>query len=70
MGIVNKRNAVLGWLTWNVGKRVAKKKAKGAVPSASRPRPKLLASAAGALAAAGGALLFWKKRKRTGGDAA
>ena len=68
MGIVNKRNAVLGWLTWNVGKRVAKKKAKGAVPSGSRPRPKILASTAGALAAAGGALLFWKKLRRGGAD--
>ena len=67
MGIVNKRNAVLGWLTWSVGKRVAKKKVKGAVPSGSRPRPKILASTAGALAAAGGALLFWRKRKRSGG---
>jgi LPXTG-motif cell wall-anchored protein len=70
MGILNKRNAVLGWLTWNVGKRVAKKKAKGAVPSGSRPRPKIVASMAGALAAAGGVLLFWKKRKRSTGDAA
>jgi LPXTG-motif cell wall-anchored protein len=67
MAIVNKRNAVLGWLTWNVGKRVAKKKAKGAVPSGGKPRPKILASTAGALAAAGGALLFWRKRKRSGG---
>ncbi len=25
MGIVNRRNAVLGWLTWTVGKRAAKK---------------------------------------------
>ena len=28
MGIVNRRNAVVGWVVWNVGKRVAKRKAK------------------------------------------
>ena len=70
MGIVNKRNALLGWLTWNMGKRVAKKKAKRAVPSSGRPGRKLVASAAGALAAAGGALMFWKRRRRSPGDAA
>ena len=31
MGIVNKRNAVLGWLTWTLGKRVAKRKAQCAM---------------------------------------
>ena len=69
MGIVNKRNAVLGWLTWNVGKRFAKKKAKAAVPSGRRT-PKLLASGLGALAAAAGALMFWRKRKGSSGEAA
>jgi hypothetical protein len=28
MGIVNKRNAVVGWLTLKIGKRVARKQAK------------------------------------------
>jgi len=57
MGIVNRRNAVLGWTVWQVGKRVAKRKAKAAVPSidpeTKRPnRPlvfSLLGSAAGTL---------------------
>jgi hypothetical protein len=34
--IVNKRNAMLGWLTWKVGKGVAKKKARNAVPGGSK----------------------------------
>ena len=44
MGIVNRRNAVLGWAVWNVGKRFAKKKAKGAVPAVdtSTKRPKFI----------------------------
>jgi flavin reductase (DIM6/NTAB) family NADH-FMN oxidoreductase RutF len=46
MGIVNRRNAVVGWVTLKVGKRVAKKKAAEAVPSARTG-----GVAAGALAA-------------------
>ena len=65
--IVNKRNAVVGWLTWSVGKRVAKKKAKGAVPAVAGGRPNTSAIAT-ALAALGGLLLFWRKKKRSGGE--
>ena len=67
MGIVNKRNAVLGWLTWTLGKRVAKKKARQAVPGVEGGRPNKPAIAAGAAALFGG-LLFWRKaRRREGG---
>jgi hypothetical protein len=61
MGIVNKRNAVVGWLTLKIGKRVVKRKAADAVPDA-----KTGGAAAGALAAMGGALLFWRRAKRGG----
>ena len=43
MGIVNKRNAIVGWLTLKVGKRVVRKKAQQAAASgtarAGAPRP-------------------------------
>jgi hypothetical protein len=67
MGIVNRRNAVLGWAVWNVGKRVAKKKARGAVPSVDTEtkRPNAAATILATLAAVGGGLMFWRKR---GGD--
>jgi hypothetical protein len=67
MGILNKRNAVLGWVVWQAGKRMAKRKAKSAVPAIDREakRPNRAAMILGGLAAAGGALLFWRKR---GGD--
>ena len=63
MGIVNRRNAVLGWTAWNVGKRVLKRKAKAAVPGTvddtKRPnKPAILSAAAAAL----GALWFWRKK--------
>ena len=62
MGIVNRRNAVLGWGVWKVCKRMMKRKAKGAAPSVEggRPNKSLLAvSAAGLM----GALTFWRKRR-------
>jgi hypothetical protein len=62
MGIVNRRNAVLGWTVWQVGKQVAKSKARRAVknePTTRRPHKlAILAS----LAAAGGLLVFWRKK--------
>jgi hypothetical protein len=63
MGIVNRRNAVLGWTVWNIGKRVAKRKAKVAVPSVDREtkRPNKPAIIAG-LAAVGGLLMFKHKK--------
>jgi LPXTG-motif cell wall-anchored protein len=60
MGIVNKRNAVVGWIALKVGKRVVKKKAQEVVP-----RERIHGIAAGALAAVGGVLFFWR-RKRDG----
>ena len=67
MSVFNRRNAAVGWLTWTVGKRVLKKKAKEAVPSVD-PETKRPNKSALALAAAGlvGALTFW--RSRSGGD--
>jgi hypothetical protein len=67
MSIVNRRNAVIGWLTWKVGKRVARRKARGAVPTVEGGRPNKPAIAAGAAAALAGSLVFWKARKGRGG---
>jgi hypothetical protein len=63
MGIVNRRNAVMGWAVWQVGKRVAQQKAKSAVPKvdAEKKRPNKAAVAAG-IAAVAGLLLFWRKK--------
>jgi hypothetical protein len=67
MGIVNRRNAVMGWAVWKVAKRVGKRKAKDAVPGTvegtRRPNKSALALIA---ATAVGAATFW--RKHTGGD--
>jgi len=64
MGIVNRRNAMLGWLAWQAGKRVAKKKARGAVPGraagSNRPNAGAILSM---LAATAGALWFWRRQR-------
>jgi hypothetical protein len=63
MSIFNKRNAVTGWLTWLVAKRVLKKKAKDALPGtvegSKRPNKGAIATL---LAGVGGALWFWRKK--------
>ena len=69
MGIVNRRNAVLGWTAWQVGKRVAKRKAKNVVPSVHSETKRLNKKAALAgLAAVGGALMFWRRKGSGGGS--
>jgi hypothetical protein len=77
MSIVNRRNAVLGWLTWSVGKRVLARKAKSVLPKSvlpSSPGPdpgagkgKALRTVA-VLAAVAGAVAFWKAKHRDSTD--
>lgn len=67
MSVFNRRNAAVGWLTWMVGKRVLKKKAKDAVPAIDPETKKPNKSAIALLVASVvGVLTFW--RKRSGGD--
>jgi hypothetical protein len=67
MSIVNRRNAVVGWLAWLTAKRVLKRKVKAAVPGtvegSRRPNKSALATA---LAALGGFVWFW--RRQSSGD--
>ncbi len=63
MSVINRRNAVVGWLALTVGKRVMKKKAKGAVPSVDPETRKPNKSAiALLLASAVGLATFWRRR--------
>ena len=68
MGIVNRRNAVLGWGVWKVGKRVAKRKAKEAVPGPGDHAGLNKSAIATIAAAVGGALMFWRKKSDTGSE--
>ncbi len=63
MSIVNRRNAVVGWLTWLTAKRVIKRKARAAVPGTieGTNRPNKGAIATG-VAALGGLVWFWRRK--------
>ena len=66
MSVFNRRNAAVGWVAWAVGKRVLKKKAKGAVPTVDPETKKPNKSAVALLiASAVGVATFFKRR---GGD--
>jgi len=59
MTVINKRNAVIGWLVLKVGKRKAKQSAPSKATAAKA------GAAAGGLAAVGTSLLFWRKKKKS-----
>jgi hypothetical protein len=63
VSVFNRRNALLGYLTWVGVKVMAKQKARKALPSvdAETKRPNKSAIAL-AVAAGFGALMFWKSR--------
>jgi hypothetical protein len=66
MSVINRRNAILGWCTWQVAKRAGKKKARAAIPGkgdyAGLNKPAIASIGAAAGAAAGGALWIWRKK--------
>jgi hypothetical protein len=65
MAIMTRRNAVLGWAAWRVGKKVARRKAKSAVPNIDpeSKRPNKPAALAAAVAALVGGLVFWRRTR-------
>jgi hypothetical protein len=66
VSILNKRNAILGWGVWQVGKATAKRKARQAVEPKESGRKKKRGVILSAAAAAGGALWFWRRRRSDG----
>jgi hypothetical protein len=62
MGIINRRNAVLGWGVWKVAKRVGKRKAREAVPGTGEHAGLNKSALASIFAAIGGTLWFWRKK--------
>jgi hypothetical protein len=67
VSVFNRRNAVVGWAAWAVGKRVLKRKAKDSVPAIDPESKKPNKSAVALLiASAVGVATFW--RSRTGDE--
>ena len=72
MGMVNRRNALLGWAVWKIATNVAKSKAKRAVPASGGGKRGWLKRGAivglGFAAATGAAVMFWRKKSDDGGE--
>ena len=60
MTIFNRRNAMLGWLTWTVGKKYDERRARSAAGLEGGRSKRALVL--GALAAAGAFLVFWRHK--------
>jgi len=63
VSIVNRRNAVVGWLALTVGKQYLRQKA------GNRNRAAVATAAAAAVAAVAGALVFWRRSADADTDA-
>ena len=61
MSVINKRNAVFGWLAWNAVKQAAKQKAKREAGSGNGHRGGKLVAPAVIAAAVGGAVFLWRR---------
>ena len=70
MTVLNRRNAMIGWAVWKLGKRAMKRKARAAVPAidTETKRPNKSAAFAAAAAVVAGALVFWRRSRDGGGD--
>jgi hypothetical protein len=62
MGIINRRNAILGWGVWKVTKAFGKQKAREAVPGTGDYAGLNKGAIATVGAATLAALLFWRKK--------
>ncbi len=74
MSVMNRRNAVMGWLAWAIAKEALRSKSRSVVPrsgtsNGTSTRRKVVVPAAIA-AAIGGAVLFWKRQQDNGDDVA
>jgi hypothetical protein len=67
MSLVNRRNALLGWAVWQVGKQAAKRKAKASVTGSDDSRKPGKGAIAAGVATLGG-LLWFRSRRRTDPD--
>ena len=68
MSVMNRRNAVFGWLAWAIAKEALRSKTKLPVHrNGTSSRRKVVVPAAIA-AAVGGAVLFWKRQRNGAGD--
>jgi len=68
MALMNRRNALLGWAVWQVGKQAAKRKAKASMSAgpddSAKPSKRVVAAGLATL----GGVLWFRNRRRNGSD--
>ena len=68
MALMNRRNALLGWAVWQVGKQAAKRKAKASVSvradDSAKPTKRVIAAGLATL----GGVLWFRSRRRADSD--
>ena len=68
MSVLNRRNAVFGWVAYQVGMRVIKQKAKRAVPTIDTETKRPNKSAIALVVATSVGVLTFVKKRSGGGD--
>jgi hypothetical protein len=63
MSVMNRRNAVFGWLAWAIAKEAFRSKTRKMAPARSRRSRRKLVVPAAIAAAVGGAVLFWRHQQ-------
>ena len=69
MSIINRRNAIFGWLAWNVAKQIGKRQASSRLQGSGdghATRNGISAALAAGIAASVGARIFWRRRRDAG----
>lgn len=70
MSVMNRRNAVFGWIAWAIAKEALRSKTRRVVPTNDTSTRRKLVVPAAMAAAVGGAVLFWKRQQDNGDDVA
>ena len=68
MSVFNRRNALVGWLAWSVGKQVLRQKAKDVVPAVDTETKRPNKSAIALVVATSVGVLTFVKKRSGGGD--
>jgi hypothetical protein len=68
MALMNRRNALLGWAVWQVGKQAAKRKARASLSAghddSAKPTKRVIAAGLATL----GGVLWFRNRRRADSD--
>jgi len=68
VSVFNRRNALVGWLAWSVGKQVLRQKAKDVVPGVDTETKRPNKSAIALVVATSVGVLTFVKKRSGGGD--